>query len=208
MRIAELSRRTGVPAPTIKYYVREGLLRAGERVGPNQASYDEDHVHRLRLIRALVDVGGLSVSAAHRVLNAVDEPDVSLHKVLGAVSKSLGPAADPLDDPAQAAARERVKHLVDDHGWQVGHDHPAINTLAGLVVTLDRLGHQEFTKVFDTYAAACETIARADLDWLLNTSVGQDERLEAVVVGTVLGETALDALRRLAHAHISAISTQ
>lgn len=29
MRIGELSRRTGVPVPTIKYYVREGLLPPG-----------------------------------------------------------------------------------------------------------------------------------------------------------------------------------
>ena len=37
MRMAELSRRTGVPVPTIKYYLREGLLPPGERTSPNQA---------------------------------------------------------------------------------------------------------------------------------------------------------------------------
>ena len=47
MRIAELSRRSGVSVPTIKYYLREGLLAAGERTGPNQARYDEAHLRRL-----------------------------------------------------------------------------------------------------------------------------------------------------------------
>ena len=31
MRIAELSNRSGVPVPTIKYYLREGLLPFGRQ---------------------------------------------------------------------------------------------------------------------------------------------------------------------------------
>ena len=46
MRIAELSQKTGVPVPTIKYYLREGLLPAGELTSPNQAHYDDRHVQR------------------------------------------------------------------------------------------------------------------------------------------------------------------
>ncbi|GAB3444655.1 MerR family transcriptional regulator [Actinophytocola sediminis] len=203
MRIAELSRRAAVAVPTIKYYVREGLLPVGERTGPNQVSYTEAHVGRLRLVRALVEVGGMSVSAVRAVLAAVDEPDVSLHKVLGAVSNSLDPLVEPAaDDPAWAAARARIEGLLDRRGWRVGHDHPAVDTLAGLVVTLDRLGHDEFTAIFDTYAAACEVVAEADVDWATR-SASVDEALESVVVGTVLGEAALAALRRLAHAHVS-----
>ncbi|WP_346281659.1 MerR family DNA-binding transcriptional regulator, partial [Pseudonocardia sp.] len=34
MRMAELSARTGVPIPTIKFYLREGLLPPGERTSP------------------------------------------------------------------------------------------------------------------------------------------------------------------------------
>ena len=41
MRIGELSRATEVPVPTIKYYLREGLLPHGELSSPNQASYGE-----------------------------------------------------------------------------------------------------------------------------------------------------------------------
>ena len=70
MRIAELSRRAGVPVPTVKYYLREGLLPPGRATAPTQAQYDETHEQRLRLVRALVEVAGLSLAAVRRVLAA------------------------------------------------------------------------------------------------------------------------------------------
>lgn len=57
--------------PTIKYYLREGLLAAGELTSPNQAHYGPGHERRLRLIRALLDVGGLSLAAIGEVLQAM-----------------------------------------------------------------------------------------------------------------------------------------
>ncbi len=41
MRVAELSRRSGVSVASIKYYLREGLLPPGELTSPNQAHYGE-----------------------------------------------------------------------------------------------------------------------------------------------------------------------
>ena len=38
MRLAELTRRSGVPRSTIKFYIREGLLPAGDPQGRNQAT--------------------------------------------------------------------------------------------------------------------------------------------------------------------------
>ena len=83
MRIAELSSRSGTSIPSIKYYLREGLLPAGTSTGRNQADYGAEHLYRLRLIRALIDVGGLSVAAARDVLGAVDTPDLPGHTLLG-----------------------------------------------------------------------------------------------------------------------------
>ena len=59
MWMAELATRSGLSVPTIKYYLREGLLPAGVATGATRAVYDETHVHRLRLIRALTDVAGI-----------------------------------------------------------------------------------------------------------------------------------------------------
>jgi len=55
-----------VSTATIKYYLREGLLRPGEAVGATQASYDEGHVERLRLIRVLREVGDIPVPPKYK----------------------------------------------------------------------------------------------------------------------------------------------
>src|SRR3954469_3247740 len=83
VRIAELSRRSGVSVPTIKFYLREGLLPPGTPTGRNQASYDGAHERRLRLLRALVEVGGLSTAALRQVLLAVDAPVAAVPALLG-----------------------------------------------------------------------------------------------------------------------------
>ena len=73
MRISELSTRSGVPVPTIKYYLREGLVPEGVRSSPTQAEYDDVHLQRLRVIRALVG-SGVSVAETRKVLAALDRP--------------------------------------------------------------------------------------------------------------------------------------
>jgi DNA-binding transcriptional MerR regulator len=68
MKISELSRRSGIPLPTIKFYIREGLLPAGERTAMTQAIYGEEHLERLSLIRALKDDAGLSLATITNML--------------------------------------------------------------------------------------------------------------------------------------------
>src|SRR4029453_7209611 len=89
MRISELSAQTGVPVATIKFYLRESLLHEGVRTAATQAQYDESHVARLRLVRALLGPGGLSIAAAHRVIRAIEEPPESLHELLGVAATAL-----------------------------------------------------------------------------------------------------------------------
>jgi DNA-binding transcriptional MerR regulator len=54
MRISELSSHTEIPVATIKFYLRENLLHEGVRTAATQSQYDQSHVARLRLIRALL----------------------------------------------------------------------------------------------------------------------------------------------------------
>ena len=53
MKMSQLCETSGVSVPSIKFYLREGLLPAGERTSATQAEYGPEHVERLRLIRAL-----------------------------------------------------------------------------------------------------------------------------------------------------------
>ncbi|MFE6737797.1 MerR family transcriptional regulator [Streptomyces tubercidicus] len=202
MRIGELSRETGVAIPTIKYYVREGLLPAGRLTSPNQASYDDGHVRRLRLIRGLIDVGGLSVSSVRDVLDAVDSPEEAVHDVLGVAQGAITPrtAAAP---EGMERARQTVAELVRRRGWRVEPDHPSYEKLAVALATLRGIAHGEFEEVMDDYAEACERVAAADLAWA-ERNAEVDGLVERVVVGTVLGDAVLSAMRRLAHVEASA----
>lgn len=203
MRIGELSRRTGVPVPTIKYYVREGLLPPGKLTSPNQAHYEETHERRLRLIRALLDVGGLKLAEITEVLAAVDDPERSLHKVLGAAADRLGTTRGEHDDAAAEAADAAVADLISRRGWQSHESNPAAADLSKALAAMARLGHGAFVELLDDYADAAEQVARADLAYV-GRRVAVEDMMERVVVGTVLGEAAFSALRRLAHVDASA----
>ncbi|MCX4823977.1 MerR family transcriptional regulator [Streptomyces sp. NBC_01142] len=204
MRIGELSRRTGVPVPTIKYYVREGLLPAGRLTSPNQASYDDAHERRLRLIRALLEVGGLKVAAVAAVLAAIDDPGRSVHKVLGAATDRIVPRyGDSAQDEELEAAREEVSELIGRRGWRVDHDNPAAEALAGALAALEGVGHGEFTGLLDDYADAAEQVAGVDIAYV-GRWAGRDDVVERAVIGTVLGDAVFASLRRLAHVDVSA----
>ncbi|CAM5363128.1 MerR family transcriptional regulator [Streptomyces aurantiogriseus] len=203
MRIGELSRKTGVPVPTIKYYVREGLLPPGELTSPNQAIYGETHERRLQLIRALLDVGGMKVADIADVLAALDDPERPLHKVLGAAADRLGSRDIEHDDAESAAARAVVADLISRRGWRTHESNPAAADLSKVLAAMGRLGHGAFAEVLDDYADAAEQVAQADLRYV-DRRVAVEDMVEAVVVGTVLGEAVFSALRRLAHVDASA----
>lgn len=68
MRIAELSRESGVSRETIHYYLREGLLPPPAKTGKTTAYYDESHLERLRLVRRLRDEKYLPVAVIRELL--------------------------------------------------------------------------------------------------------------------------------------------
>jgi DNA-binding transcriptional MerR regulator len=204
MRIAELSARTGTSVPSIKFYLREGLLPPGVATSRNQAEYSEAHVRRLRLIRALIDVGGLSVTAARDVLTAVDGTEVPDHNLLGIAHYALGHTARrDRADPAWQQARQDVLAQVRQRGWRVDENSPNIDRAADAVAAMRALGQEDLLECLPVQLDAVEQIARAEVEAVLRRG---DPALmvEGVVMGTILGETIVAALRRLAQEHISA----
>lgn len=57
MLIRELSKLTGVPAKTIRFYEEKGLLPCPERTANNYRSYSHDTVSRLRFINSARKLG-------------------------------------------------------------------------------------------------------------------------------------------------------
>jgi DNA-binding transcriptional MerR regulator len=196
MRIAELSRRTGVPVPTIKYYLREGLVPHGERTSPNQARYDESHVHRVRLVRALVEVGGLPIAAAREVLTLMHEPGRTRLESIGKAHFAVQRARQSHTEPPSPSALERVEELITQRGWRARETNPARATLAGVLDHFTRLGEPDALGLLDRYADAADQLAGAEVDSLVEPDV--DRMAERVVIMSVLGGALLDALRALA----------
>lgn len=201
MRLAELSARSGLSTATIKYYLRAGLLPSGTAQSSTWATYEESHLRRLRLIRALTDVAGLSLEAVRGVLDAVDASG-SVHQARGAAQWPLssGTAREP-----SAPSVSRVEALLTRHGWDLAPNSPHRQTLAAALDTLDELGLPASDEVLDAYARALESIAEVEVARVA-AEADPVVAAERLVVGTLLYEPVLLALRRMAHEAVSARS--
>jgi DNA-binding transcriptional MerR regulator len=205
VRISELSRASGVSLPTLKFYLREGLLPPGSRTARNQADYDERHLRRVRLIRALTDVGGLSLATVREVIRAAEDDRTPIHELLGMAHYALGPVP-PAREPTQDEARalEEIDRFIDRLGWRVSADAPARQALAKALLTLRRMGRDVGPEVFERYVEVADRLAAEEIA-AIDDGRSRADTVEASVVGTIVFEAALIALRRLAQEHHSAL---
>jgi len=197
MKMAQLSTASGIPVATIKYYLREGLLPAGERSGPNQSLYGPEHLRRLRVIRGLLEVGGLSIAAAHQVIDAIDS-DLGLSHTFDIAQRTVSPQIDGAALLPEAVAQ--VDAVLS--GWHVSPDNPGRLAAARVLQTFAELGQPDLSGWVPGYAAAALAVAEADLDEI-DARSDRESKTEMVVVGTVLGDALFAALRRAAQEHVS-----
>jgi DNA-binding transcriptional MerR regulator len=73
LRMRELAEASGVPAPTIKHYLREGLLPEPVKTSRNMAYYSPEFVDRSKLIKRLQEERFLPLKAIKNVLD--EDPD-------------------------------------------------------------------------------------------------------------------------------------
>jgi DNA-binding transcriptional MerR regulator len=205
MRIAELSRATGVPVPTIKYYLREGLLPQGEMTSPNQARYGDRHVERLRLVRVLVEIGRLPIATIGDLLRELDTPEPNVHHLLGRALKAA--TADCLDtsqDPLAVPLRT-VDEIAKRHDWRVSPNAPARRAVAEVLDAMRQLGMHELLGHLDDYAALAGEVARVDLA-TVRTEANPAAMVYSAVIGAILGDVLFAGLRRMAQESESAAS--
>lgn len=214
MRISELSHQSGVPLSTIKFYIRSGLLPAGELSHPNQAQYDQSHLSRLQLIRALREVAGLSLEVVRDVLEQTERPWGEADPVGAALEVVYRPPERQRSNEEQTAyekVRAEVEALLLDLPWvrlqnPVVTRHLSLNvdTIADAVMQLGRQLPPDF-KVESV--RACATAA-----WLLSEAVllghehlvprpGDDlvSPARSGILGTLLSEPLVLALLRTAN---------
>jgi len=68
LRMGELAEASGVPVPTIKHYLREGLLPEPVKTSRNMAYYPPEFVERIRLIKRLQEERYMPLKAIRKVL--------------------------------------------------------------------------------------------------------------------------------------------
>lgn len=204
MQISELSAVSGVSVASIKFYRREGLLPPGIATATNRATYADHHVRRLRLIRALIEVGELPIANVRAVLAAVDNESTTLHDAFGAVMHSLDPAppADPSDSTADAEIIA-VNEWLARRAWQVEPHAPAIRTLAQLLVAIRQFDFAMSITDFDEAADLAEQTAYGEVAYARATT-DRASAVATMLIGTVVIERVLVEIRRLALEAVSA----
>lgn len=220
MKISALSAASGVPVPTIKYYLREALLPPGISLSRTQAAYGQEHVERLRLIRALIDVGGLGIGEVAAVLAVIDGPSAPRLDVLDAAQSALPsvvrsqPAQRPGAEGAMAPGPELEPGAAESarpsegpaarwlraRGWRIDAPHGLVEDLEAAWSACDATGLGLDAARLDAYADAVEEIARIDI---ASVPSQKDRAVRQVVLGTVLVDPLLAVLRRLAQQHLS-----
>lgn len=201
MLISELSRRTGTALPTLKFYLREGLLMPGRATSATRAEYDEEHVRRVGVVRALTETAGLSVHQARRVLGLVDHPRDDLYQTLGEAIAALPPGSDPLPQAEHPRARAAIERL----GLVYDPMYPAVAQLERAIRDAETTGILLDDERLAVYGEHLHAIAEYELSRAPSDPAAL---VEYSVLGTALYEPVIAALRRLAHQDVAARSVR
>ena len=125
--IGELSRRTGVKAPTIRYYELVALMRPPSRSEGQQRRYSEAEVSRLTFVRHARELG-FEIQAIRELLAMSEQPDQSCAEAdriarrhMSEVDRRIGQLT---------ALRAELQRMVDACGHGRVGDCRVIETLA------------------------------------------------------------------------------
>ncbi|MFL1381764.1 MULTISPECIES: MerR family transcriptional regulator [unclassified Nocardiopsis] len=201
MHIVELSERASVPVGTVEYYQREGLIEPpGDEDG-----YGPRELRRLRLVRVLVEVGGLGPGEVRGLLDRMTADGHTPHAMFGLVLNALeGPSRrdDVSLNPGEDPARSLAERLSDRHGWDVDPDTADWSELLKLLRAVLWLDETDAETMVEAYATAADRMTRAEID-VMGLYGDVDALIERLVLWTVFGDPLLAALRRIARKEVS-----
>ena len=128
MRIGELSRETGVPVETIRYYEKERLLEPPMRLQNNYRSYGDRHLARLRFIAHCRNLD-MSLEEIREILNY----DSSKPEEAGHIHELLHRQIEAVDARIRALTELQTKLYELEHschGHTQGHQCGIIQELS------------------------------------------------------------------------------
>jgi len=184
LRMGELAEASGVPVPTIKHYLREGLLPEPVKTSRNMAYYPPEFVERIGLIKQLQEERFMPLKAIRAVL---DEGPDRARALLELEDRILDRAlAGERTRTSAAEVRERygVPKEVLDRLEQIEVLSPNSRGYSPsdvkIIEAIGRFragGYDEqigFT-VYDTlrYKTAMEELLRQEIDMVMNRLAGE-----------------------------------
>lgn len=184
LRIGELAEASGVPVPTIKHYLREGLLPEPVKTSRNMAYYPADFVDRIRLIKRLQEERFLPLKAIRSVL---DEDPERVNAMLELEDRILDRAlAGERARTSAAEARKRygvpreVLGRLEELGVLSPNSRGYSPSDVKIIEAISRFragGYDEqigFT-VYDTvrYRTALEELVRQEVEMVMNRLAGE-----------------------------------
>ena len=113
LRISELAKRSDVSIPTIKHYLKEGLLPRPIKTGRTMSYYDESCVDRVRLIKRLQNERFLPLYVIKQILesgNDLDQELILREGILG-ISRLAIPTRVVSPEDIKKATGYDVSHL-------------------------------------------------------------------------------------------------
>jgi len=202
MKIAELSAHSGLPIPTIKFYIREGLLQAGQTTAKNQASYGNEHLQRLELIRVLRDTLGTPVASLARLFKGAASGEAFVLGGIDAVSSRGRKPAPARLSAAQQKAWQRLEPALQQVDFHCGPELLATRDALDAMIAIDAAvrGDEQFdTAELLPYLTLVKQLATYEIPDTWDPDADPEAALRYALLGTFLFEPLLLALRRLAH---------
>jgi len=202
LKMGELAERTGVSAGTIRYYLREGLLGAGEdivRTSRNMAYYPPAYVQRIALIKRLQEERFMPLRVIKRALEQDPERVLALVELEDRILERALIGSQDGSRVSRRLARERygvprnVLERLADIGVlspnRRGYDRDDVKIIEA-IASFRAGGYDEalgFT-VYDTlrYREALEPLVEQEVQALLERLAGEVEverALEIVAAG-------------------------
>jgi DNA-binding transcriptional MerR regulator len=184
LRMRELAAASGVPGPTIKHYLREGLLPEPVKTSRNMAYYPPEFVERIKLIKRLQEERFMPLKAIKNVLD--EDPDRA---------RAMLELGDQILDRALAGERSRTS--ATEVRKRYGVPKEALDRLAEIglltpnsrgytpsdVAIIEAIGRfraggydeQIGFTVYDTlrYKAALEELVRQEVDVVMDRLAGE-----------------------------------
>jgi DNA-binding transcriptional MerR regulator len=203
LKMSELAERSGVSPGTIRYYLREGLLGAGEdvlRTSRNMAYYPPEYVERIALIKRLQEERFMPLRVIRRALVEDPERVSALIELEDRILERAVASADDLSRVSRKAAQERygVPRVVLERLAEIGvltpnqrgYDRDDVKIIEA-IASFRAGGYDEalgFT-VYDTlrYRKALEPLVEEEVGALLGRLAGEvdvERAMEIVAAGT------------------------